>query len=493
MPAEAIAPRAIGLSTGGGNERFFETPNALVFDAAKSQGVAVLVNGPPGKEREVRFIRADLNSGKPAGEVRVHSSFTPLDLSPSGELVACLPDTFARNETDKNKVAIFRLDPNGLAPVIRWKMGEGVEFAKKFERLHFIGEDKLLAIAPFGGGVTLFQIDQAKALWSLKTAGNCIAALSANRAQFAVPVEGGIGIFSTANAETLGRIATSPINGGVLAMSPDGTRLAHCTNTVINTWDLTTGKALHEVWFPKNLAANSVDWVGGNFVLVDRQHLVDLDKRIILWRYDLPPGGQPVSRAFGGRLWLLTGGHNNPFQLFAATIPDAAAIAKGENLTADGVLALKPGAQVSLKLDLARAKPEEAQKAKDELTQRLIEQGMTVADGAPLVLEAVITDGGKEKANYRNRPGRFGGGGQEIEVQKDISTVTLKENDKVLWTASRTYGAPHMLRYKDGQTLEEAVEEQRGIPASFFYTVQVPRYVARHEQDACYGSSKLAP
>jgi hypothetical protein len=316
--AAGLPPRAVGISTpGSGNDRFFETPNNLFLDPAKGQAVAVLVNGPPGKEREVRFVRADLAGGKVAGEVRVNTSFTPADLSPSGSLVACLPDTFAKNESEKNKIAIFRLEQNGLVPVIRWSMGEGVEFAKKFERLAFVSEDKLLGVSPFGGAVTLFDVNLAKALWTLKITGNCAPAFSANRAQFAAAVDGGIAIFSTANAETLARInTTAPIQGGVLSISPNGKRLAHCTNSVIYTWDLTTGQPLHEVWFPRVMQANSVDWITDSLALVDRQHLVDLDKRIILWRYELPGGGQPIARQAGGRLWLLTGGHNNPIQVF---------------------------------------------------------------------------------------------------------------------------------------------------------------------------------
>jgi hypothetical protein len=71
--------------------------------------------------------------------------------------------------------------------------------------------------------------------------------------------------------------------------------------------------------------------------------------------------------------------------------------------------------------------------------------------------------------------------------------VTLKENEQVLWSATGYYGAPHLLHHKEGQTLEQAVQEQRGNPAAYFLTVRVPQFLARHEQDGCYGSSKLAP
>jgi hypothetical protein len=490
QPAQAIAGRAVGLP-GGGRDRFFENPTSLHFLPDTSEAIVVLVNGPPGKEREVRLVRCDLASGKTTIDASLTTSFSPVDLSPSGQLVACLPDQFAKNASEKNKIAIMRREANGLVPVIRWNMGEGVEFAKKFEHLHFIGEDKLLTFSVFGGSATLWQIDQARALWSLKLAPHCAPALSANRNQFAAPVEGGIGIFTTATGDTLARINTTAPVGGVLSFSPDGKRLAHLSSAVLLVWDLTTGKQSHEVWLPKPTVGKSLDWCEGSFVLVDRSQLVDIDKRIVLWKYDYG-GKQPLAEHFGGRFWMVNGGHSNPFQLFSPTLPEAAAKAKGEQLTADGVLALKPGAQVRLTVNLP-THPADVQKVTQALTDSLTKQGFTVAAGAPITLEATIADGGKESVSYRGFGfGRFGGG-DKVEVQKYSSTVTMKENGKEIWGAAAHYGAPHMVHQKDGQKIEDAVNESRGNPVDFFTNVRIPRYMARHEADGAYGTSKLAP
>lgn len=489
-PQQALPASAIGLG-GGGQDRFFENPTSLLFNSSKNEAVVVFVHAPPGKDREVRIAFCDLNTGKLAGETRLTTSVTPIDLSPSGQLLACLPDQFGRNASEKNKIAILRHEAGGLTPTIRWNMGEGVEFAKKFEHLHFIGEDKLLTFSVFGGSATLWQIDQARALWSLKTGSQCIPALSANRNQFAAPVDGGIGIFSTATGDTLARISTTAPKSGCLSFSPDGKQLAHLTSAVLLVYDLTTGKQSHEVWFPRPLAGKSVDWCEGSFVLVDRTQLVDLDKRIVLWKYTVP--GQPIAAAFGGRLWVVSGGHNNPNQLFSPTLPSAEAKAKGERLTADGVLALKPGAQLSVQVNLAAGVPgADAQKVTQTLTDALTAQGFTVANGAPITLEATVTDAGKESVSYRGfGRGRFGS--DKVEVQKYNSVVTMKENGKEIWTAQMHYGAPHMVRQKDGQTIQDAVNEQRGNPTDFFTHVRIPRFMARHEADGAYGTSKLAP
>jgi hypothetical protein len=492
QPAEALAGKAMGLP-GGGRERFFENPASLLFDPAKSEAIVIFVNGPPGKDREVKIVHCDLKTGKVAAENPWTTSVTPVDLSPSGTLLACLPDQFTRNESEKNKIAILRREGNDWTPAVRWKMGEGVEFAKKFDQIYFLGEDKILGCSGFGGGVTLMQIEPVKALWTLKTVQNSTPALSANRVQLAAAVEGGIGIFSTVSGETLARIATqSPIQGGTLSFSPDGKRLAHLSSSVLLVWDLTTGKQIDEVWFPRPLAGKSVDWCGGNFVLVDRSQLVDLEKRIVLWKYDLPGNRQPLAGQFGGQFWLVAGGFNDPFQLFSPTLPGGAVKAKGDQLTADGVLALKPGSQVSLTVNLP-AHAADVQKVTQALTDGLTKQGFTVAAGAPITLEATIADAGKESVSYRGFGiGRFGGS-DKVEVQKYTSTVVMKENGKEIWTAAQHFGAPHLVHQKDGQKIEDAVNESRGNPVDFFTYVRIPRTMARHEADGAYGTSKLAP
>jgi hypothetical protein len=492
QPVQALAGKAMGLP-GGGRERFFENPKSLLFDAGKSEALVVLVNGPPGKDREVKIVRCDLKTGRVAAENPWKTSYTPVDLSPSGQLLACLPDQFARNESEKNKITILRHEGDKWTPVVRWKMGEGVEFAKKFDRIYFLGEDKILCTSGMGASVTLMQIEPVRALWTLKTAQNTSVALSANRTQLAAAIDGGIGIFSTASGETLARIQTpTPAQGGTLSFSPDGTRLAHLSGAVVLVYDLATGKQIHEVWFPRPTHGKSLDWVGGSFVLVDGSQLVDLEKRIVLWKYDVPGNLESLAAHFGGRFWMVAGGHTVPYQLFTPTIPGAAEKAKWEPLTADGVLALKPGAQISLQVNLP-AHAADVQKVTQALTDSLTRQGFTVAAGAPITVEATIADAGKESASYRGIGfGRFGGG-DKVEVQKYTSSVVMKENGKELWTATGHYGAPHMVQVKDGQKIEDAVNESRGNPVDFFARVQIPRTMARHEKDGTYGTSKLGP
>ena len=176
--------------------------------------------------------------------------------------------------------------------------------------LWFIGEDKLLTASSWGGNIVLWDIDQAKALWQLKVAGHHLPVLSNNRKQFAAWLDGGIGVFDSATGESLARFEAAVDHGSVLAFSPDGQKIASVAGRTARVWDIAKGELLHEIWFPKPMAAKTLDWAG-EYLLVDRSYLVDLGKRIVLWQYELPAvRHEAIATMAGGVFWVLGGGGN---------------------------------------------------------------------------------------------------------------------------------------------------------------------------------------
>ena len=76
-------------------------------------------------------------------------------------------------------------------------------------------------------------------------------------------------------------------------------------------------------------------------------------------------------------------------------MPDPAAAAKGNSLRADQVLAVKPGAPVSIKINLPGATAEEVQKVTKVLIDEVKRVGMVLTPNAPLVIECSIADAGE--------------------------------------------------------------------------------------------------
>ncbi len=518
-----------GAAPAAKRDDFFENPQGIFVSAGGGSAAVVFVNSPPGGERRVRIARCDVTAGKFTGEINEPLPGTPVDLSPSGALMACLPEQFLR-PGEKPMIEVVRLGDKGLATVRRWNMGEHAEFAKRFEHLWFIGEDKLLTTSDWGGNILLWDIDQAKALWQLKVAGHHTPTLSNGRKQFAAWLDGGIGVFDALSGETLARFEAAGEHGSVLAFSPDGQKIASVAGRAARVWDIAKGELLHEVWFPKPMAAKSLDWAGEH-LLVDRSYLIDLGKRIVLWQYELPSGKHDATM-IGGVFWVLAGGGNAPHQLAGLTLPDSAATKKASALSADSVLAIKPGAAVQIKINVPGATPAEVQQVTKALIAEAQAAGLKLVADAPITIECSIVDGGKETVNYRRfgfgpigpfgppnliggplgpvppirpfgplgpvgRRGPFARGpfdrdeGNEATVNKKLSVLSIKENGQEIWVASGHFGAPLHVTQKEGQTIQEAVNEQKGNPVQFFLQVKLPKYVARHEPDGTYGKSKL--
>lgn len=510
------ADRTAALGAAGGHDRFFEGPRGILIAREKGEAVLAAVNSPPGGERRVRLLRCDLATMQPAGEIEAPSLATPVDISPSGQLLACLPDWTARRHGEPEMIEIVKLDDD-LAPVRRWNMGERSQGDKRFDHLYFLGEDKLLSTSAWGS-IVLWDIDQARALWQLKLQSHYQPALSAGRKQIAVKIDRTIGVFDTLTGDTLARFDAQTEPTGVLSFSADGTRLAALSSRVLHVWDIASGRLVGEVWFPKQMWARSLDWCGGDYVLVDRGFLVDLAKRVVVWEYDLPTGKpDAIARMEGGKYWVAGGSGSSGYQLSALTVPDPLAAAKGNSLRADQVLAVKPGAPVSIKINLPGATAEEVQKVTKVLIDEVKRVGLVLTPNAPLVIECSIADAGEEKATYE----RFGAGfgppfgpaipplpigprfgprfgpfarsepGEGATIQKRLSVLAVKENGQELWVASGHFGAPFQITIKDGQSVQDAVNEQKGNPVQFFLTAKLPRYLARHPEDAAYGKSKL--
>ena len=497
---------------------FFESPHGLYLSAGGGTAIVVFVNSPPGGERKVRIARCDVPAAKFTGEIVQPIAGTPADLSPSGELLACLPEQFVP-QGEKPMIEIVRLGEKELKTVRRWNMGEHAEWARRFERLWFMGEDKLLTASSWGGNIVLWDIDQAKALWQLKVAGHHLPVLSNNRKQFAAWLDGGIGVFDSATGESLARFEAAVDHGSVLAFSPDGQKIASVAGRTARVWDIAKGELLHEIWFPKPMAAKTLDWAG-EYLLVDRSYLVDLGKRIVLWQYELPAvRHEAIATMAGGVFWVLGGGGNAPSQLAGLTLPDAEATRMAESLSADGVLAIKPGAEVQIKINVPGATPDEVQQVTKALIAKTQARGLKLVADAPITIECSIVDGGKETVNYRRfgfgPMGPFGPGGpmgpvgpfgpigrrgaidgeegDEATVHKKLSVLSIKENGHEIWVTSGHFGAPIHVTQKEGQTIQEAVDAQKGNPVRFFLNVELPKFVARHETGGAYGKSKLLP
>ena len=362
------------------------------------------------------------------GDIEFDTDIEPCDVSLSGKLLAAVP---ANISTDR--LEILRFGGKSVSPYRRWINKNPADSNQDVDQLLFVGDDKVLTISTSTRSATVWDIDKAQALWTIKFDSTTMPVLSPGEKQLAVMGTGGIGILDTASGNTLARIEGFNAHGGILAYSPDGRRLGCLTGGQLQVWDLTTGKLTHEMWF-KHLLVQQLDFLKNNYVLINRQYVVDLDKRIFLWQYDLPAGAskpQTVQVA-GGRLWAPFGGFGKPHAVGSVSLPDAAARDMAASLTVEKVTAFQPGAKACVKCEVPGASAEELKHVTKVLTDQLTEAGIVVVAEAPLVVLASLADSGTSTANYRI----VGGQKEQASVVQQTGTISIKENGKVLWAQS---------------------------------------------------------
>jgi len=190
---------------------------------------------------------------------------------------------------------------------------------------------------------------------------------------------------------------------------PDGRELAAVIDggedQMLVRWNLTTGKIEHEFPIPSEmfdlrmqiLAAflgirnTSLEYRGDNFLLLDNSYLIDLDKRAVVWRYELD--GAFVSGSPDQKTWFCTRreqSYNSPVYLTTYETPSTNVLRKAEAVKLENQLVLCPGMSVKLVVDLTgvNLQGQEATVLK-ALQESLENRGIMVHPSAPLTLSVL--------------------------------------------------------------------------------------------------------
>jgi hypothetical protein len=497
---DKLAPKPVILSStvkskSGGQLGFFESVDSLLFDRGKGRAVIVIHDGTPGKDLEVKLQRVDLVQGKVQDTLPYPSSMKPVDIDPAGEQIVARSDLhFSRGHTAP-AVSVWKIGDKGLKLVRGWSPQDPDNIHKVAPTFaQFVDADHVVTVS-FPGKLVLWQVSKAKAVYRMDVSNNGLPALSVNRKYLAAPVNNGMYVFDALTGNTLGRLPGDP--GVVTAMSfrPDGTQLAALSPQRLLIWDLVKGDLYRDIYFSQPIHGATIDWLARGYLMVGGENLIDLERRIVLWRYQHDAGRGGVARGYGemgGQFWYaLVSQDRKERGLFHSRLPHEDALRTALALKPDDLLAVAPGAQVSLNVAV-QGDPGAQQTAYQALSGQLQQLGMRVVDGSKLVLQASTETGKSQQISYRS----FGPGGRGVEtanVTEQISKLKFVENGKVIWEAVSVSGAPHFLRMKQGESLQQALAPYQKPNVQFFASVKIPQYVARPSEAGAYGASNLTP
>ena len=152
-----------------------------------------------------------------------------------------------------------------------------------------------------------------------------------------------------------------------------------------------------------------------------------------------------------------------------------------------------PGTSVSLDVNL----PDDIrEKVTTALKARLQGNGVIVADGQPIRLVASTEQGKSREISYRTMGGpQFGPGAKAattITANELISRLQLiGPEGKPLWERVQVTPPPTFVNLKEGQTVEQAVNDAVTPRAGYFESVRIPKYIPKPQEPGSVRTSRL--
>jgi hypothetical protein len=499
--------------------------------------------------------RVDLAKGKTFAPIVIKGSGKILDVDPAGRRVAMTSQQSAPSARSfpavrtPYQVQVWELDNKAAKLVSAWDPAGDDEqhvLSDQPTFARFIDADHLLTVN-FWSKLVLWEVSTRRALYTLHLNGHSAFTLSPNGKYLAAAVKEGIGILDPLTGQTLGLLKCDFLYQPLLSFQPDGKRLAASLQGHVRVWDFEKAELYRDVFFPESGLAASIDWVADGYVLVGGSKLVDLERRIVLWEYQVPFFGNQIERncgELGGVLWY-TAGNFQAEGVIGVKLPHPDALAKAASLKAEDLLVLKPGSRVKLTVkisesvvarkddadqsgeqrkqdkikgddedpaasDATKAPPKKTaeqiaaerkkaaeQRAADEkkitatLTAQLLRLGMVIDPSSPLVLAATIETGKTEEKNYREF-GHFNDDPKKVNVTEHIARLRLLEGSDVYWESSLRSAVGRFVHHQVDQSPQDAVDQLASQCVFFFSIVELPQYLARPGHGGAYGASVLS-
>jgi hypothetical protein len=479
---QPLASGAVALGPPlGGKKSIFEKVSVLGFDRRQGQALLTRNFSPPGGEKKMAIERCDLATGSSLGTFEMPQNVQPLDVDPTGRRLVVRSKFFGFGKNGRVDV----WDIGGLEPTLlsSWEpYAEARSSGKDVSFAAFVDADRLLTVG--NRQLTLWDVPGAKAIYTVKV--KRPPAISAGRKYLAVAAKDGMFVLEAATGKTLGQLPGEEGSFMEFAFRDDARRLAMISGGRLQVWDCEKGERYRDIFLQGVSIANDLQWVGDDYVLVGKSHVVDVERRMVLWKYD---GMSNPGKTYAGRYWFMVGGGPNGKSLMQVQLPHEEAVSAVAAIAPEQLLAVKPGTKMRLQVQLGFSREHE-QQITEALAARLRDNGITIAEDAPLVFTATAERGEKKSITYRGFG--FRGGSSTVEVQQNKYSMAIQENGRDLWRTGSVTTAPPLLHLREGETVQQAVARYGNLNLSFFLKTPLPRLLARPgKYGGAYGVSRV--
>ncbi|MFT3786108.1 MAG: hypothetical protein QM770_08080 [Tepidisphaeraceae bacterium] len=213
------------------------------------------------------------------------------------------------------------------------------------------------------------------------------------------------------------------------------------------------------------LLTSDLAWVG--------QTVYDLNTCQPVGKYNVEPAAYTQS---SGLFWAVSkaGGREGQRMLCSWKLPGEPVLNAAKQAKPAEQLKLGAGTAVSLEVAIEGTE-EQRQEIVKLLTKDLNSRGVQVRDGLTTKLVVRTEDGKSEQRTYQTMGGApWNRETNTVTVTQKITRVFVERDGKNLWETTATSGAGFILTRKEGQSMQDAVNEQARANLGFVKSVRVP-------------------
>lgn len=494
-PAHALASSNIPLRSLDKRDAVFETPAPLLFAAPEfAQAFVPHLDRSPDAPTDLYYDRYDLTTGKRTGGFAVPADARVLDLSSDGtRLLLAWTSPDSQGVLD-DCLGLFVVLNDRITLRTAWRpyatlrtqSTQGVDTAHILDATHILTST--------GNDLTAWEIgDGARAQYRLYPLSPCKPAVTADGKFVAVASAGSAWILDASNGlPSLKLDGALPAFGGLFSFRPDARQLAYLTDNRLLVWTIpTVGQTTAHpsdtaVSLFNSAPASTLDWLADGYVLINHQYCADIAHQILLWDYKSEENG--VGGWFAGQYWYSASSSENRV-LAHLSLPDAPALHQASQINPATLMAVYPGAKISIDLSNLDADDLLKSRAVVALTAKLHANEIEVANNQPVRLVVTSTPGQTREITYR---GSTAESTTTVNLPEDLITVAFVENDKTAWQTTRPATPPGVLALRPGQSADEFLASERGCLRLVTATSMIlPRFVPHPHGAPVYGQSLL--
>ena len=337
------------------------------------------------------------------------------------------------------------------------------------------------ALVSFTTAAGVWELDTCKALQVFPSTGP--AAASGGLRYAAIPAAQQVVVIEPATRRTVLTVHTALTVSG-LAFDPKGEKLAIVEPGWVSIQDCAAGG--DPVRFQSPEATGTVAWVGPTTILTGSGALIDVERKAVLWKYQLNSGWSVSGSTVVARV---------DDQLCFLTVPHPAAEARRSTWTpvADPIL-LRAGSAVKVACEVSQGVQIDQAALEQTLTGLAQQAGFQVVSEAPTTLVARLD---RLAPRTTALMGVFGtgrgsgpGGPPTMETNPLVASVEFRTADGVAWSTNLVNSSSAIVRLQPNESLEQGIRRLETPSVATFAAVVLPTIVERPEVVAGQGRSE---